>query len=268
MKLHVLILLWSGCAAVLPAQSFTTAESMHEARLQHTATLLNDGTVLVTGGVGSDGQPTNSAEIYNPQAANWHYTSTGQQGQQTKMGTPRTGHTATKLADGRVLLAGGYTYFQPNSGVGGTTASPTITAEIFDPATGTFTWTGSLATPHTGAQAVLLNDGRVMLVGENSSPTPSELYSPSLGTWSANLPALTTGYGSAVANLANGSVFLTGGLSCCAVLSTAAIYAPATNTLQTLANLLAVRASAGAVVLPNGQILVVGGYDDSGPCSQ
>ena len=245
-----------------PVRGFTPTASMQEARLQHTATLLKNGTVLVTGGSHTDafGNPitTNSAEIYSPRTGTWRYTGVGQQ---TTMTTSRFLHTATKLADGRVLLAGGYIRLQPNSGVGGYTPIPTNTAEIFDPATETFTLTGPLNSIHTGARAVLLNDGRVMVVGESYSPTGSEIYDPSLGTWSNNVPAVPAGYGAAVGILPNGDVFIADGDGCCGQLSVAALYTPATNTLRQLANLLAPRSAPGWAVLPNGQILIVGGYE-------
>src|ERR1039457_3657589 len=101
MQLQIAILL-ACCASTLPGQSFTTTGAMLEARFQHTATLLNNGTVLVTGGQEPNGQPANTAEIYDPQTGTWRYTGISQQ---TVMTTPRTVHTATKLADGRVLLA-------------------------------------------------------------------------------------------------------------------------------------------------------------------
>lgn len=261
----------AGCLLVagfsLAQTTFTLTGSMNEARSGHTATLLNNGTVLVAGGTRPDGQESATAEIYNPQTGTWRYTGVGQQ---TSMTSPRTGHSATKLADGRVLLAGGIYRIQPNSAVGGTTALPTTSAEIFDPVSETFTQTGLMNNVHVSAPTVLLRDGRVMVVGGLDTQTyspqaPSEIYDPNSGTWLANVPALPTGSTfPAVALLPSGDVFVADGENfCCTFLSSAALYAPATNSVRVLAGLLAPRASGTGTVLPSGKILIVGGVDSS-----
>jgi hypothetical protein len=91
---------------------------MNLPRYQHTATLLNNGSVLVTGGIISTNGINNynsTAELYNPQTGTWRYTGVGSQ---TGMNSARAGHTATLLSDGRVLIAGGAYFTQFNSGVG------------------------------------------------------------------------------------------------------------------------------------------------------
>jgi len=270
MRQEIAIILLSGCGLALSGQSFAPTGSMHEARLGHTATLLNNGTVLVAGGTTSTGQPTSTAEIFDPQTGTWHYTGIGRQ---ITMTIARTSHTATKLSDGRVLLASGYAYSQPNSGVGGTTPIPTSTAELFDPATETFTSTGSLSTPHTGAQALLLNDGRVMvvggryLVGVPSGAIPSEIYNPNSGAWSADVPSLPTGAILQVAALLDsGDVLVADGYDG-ELVSAAALYSPGTHTLRTMTDLLATRGGAATAVLPNGQVLILGGFDNSSTLS-
>ena len=84
------------------SRRFSSAGSMREGRQQHTATTLPDGRVLLAGGYWSDGRKwrvLSSTEIYDP--ATGIYTPIG------SMGTPRSGHTATLLNDGRVLIAAG-----------------------------------------------------------------------------------------------------------------------------------------------------------------
>jgi len=114
---------------------------------------------------------------------------------------PRSSHRAPKLADGRVLLAGGA------SAPGSTTSS-----EIFDTPTETFTSSGPPNDPHTFTQAVVLRDGRVLLLGVVRSA--SEIYDPASGPWAAVVPPMPTGYmGAATALLPNSGVFVARGES-------------------------------------------------------
>ena len=113
--------------------------SMSTARYFHTATLLSDGRVLVSGGQRRRQRYLASAEIYDPALGTWSLTGS--------MSTARCYHTATLLPDGRVLVSGG------NSEAGNHLAS----AEIYDPALGTWSLTGSMSTapllPHGHAAA-------------------------------------------------------------------------------------------------------------------
>jgi hypothetical protein len=110
--------------------------------------LLNDNTVLITGGLDTNTNTTPVAsEIYNP--ANGTFSTSGNMVQGV------FSHTATLLPNGEVLVAGGIV---PN-GVG------VFTAELYDPASHRFTETGSLVTPRYDHTATLLNDGTVLVVG-------------------------------------------------------------------------------------------------------
>ena len=141
--------------------TFAATNPLAVPRVGHTATLLDDGRVLVAGGrhqpirgtSQSNGQPVTeaTAEIYD--SATGAFSAAG------TMLRPRADHTATKLGDGRVLIAGGYT--QRNGGDPDAVAQ----AEIFDPATGTFRETGNMITPRGDHSATLLADGRVLIVG-------------------------------------------------------------------------------------------------------
>jgi Kelch motif/Galactose oxidase, central domain len=135
-----------------------------------TATLLEDGRVLVAGGEG-DITNTASAALYDPSTGQWSATGS--------MHVARRGHVATRLADGRVLVAGGW-----NLGTGQAFAS----AEIFDPSTGTWTETGSMTRWRYAAKATLLADGRVLVVGGlisgGGQTKGAEIYDPRTGTWS------------------------------------------------------------------------------------
>jgi uncharacterized delta-60 repeat protein len=130
--------------------SFSSTGAMNAHRMNHTATLLPNGKVLIAGG--TDGTTTlASAELYDPGTG--VFTRTGD------MGTARMGHTASILPDGKVLIAGGYSDHHLAS------------AEIYDPETGTFTTiSSSLAVPRLEHSATVLSDGKVLIAGgQNNS---------------------------------------------------------------------------------------------------
>jgi hypothetical protein len=131
-----------------PAAGTSTASAtLTTARVNHTATLLADGRVLVAGGTGASGA-LSSAEIFDPANA-----SAGFQAAGSAMTAARTGHTATLLNNGSVLVAGG---------------EATGTAEIFDPTNQTFTaTTGNLTVARSGHSATLFTDDSVLLAGGN-----------------------------------------------------------------------------------------------------
>jgi N-acetylneuraminic acid mutarotase len=146
---------------------WTVTGSMNHARKFHTATLLNDGKVLVAGGDGSSA----SAEIYDPATGQW--STTGAM-------TDHSEHTATLLADGRVLVVGG---MNPNSN----SISLLGSAEIYDPSSGLWTTTNSLAYPRSDHSATLLSNHKVLVTGGVADwdvRASSELYDPATGTWS------------------------------------------------------------------------------------
>ena len=146
---------------------WVTTGSMLTGRDKHTATLLPNGKVLVAGGGICIQDPCitsslASAEIYDPSTGTWTYTGS--------MNTARSGHTATLLPNGSVLVAGG-------TDTNGLLAS----AELYDPATGKWTYTGSM-NAGGGGMALLLPDGIVLVTGYADGT--AELYDPSTGTWS------------------------------------------------------------------------------------
>ena len=152
--------------------TFTATGAMTAARAWHTATLLNNGQVLIAGGAANFFSPTASAELYDPAAGT--FTPTG------NMTTPRSLHTASLLPDGRVLIAGGY------SGSGNNLLRYLNTAELYDPSTGTFTPTGNMIHGHECLEAQTLNSGKVLLSGGSggTSPVPdAELFDPTAGSF-------------------------------------------------------------------------------------
>lgn len=231
-------------AAAYPAKAaagFTPTGAMKEARWLHTATLLNNGTVLVTGG------SSNTAEIYDPAQGTWRYTI-------HPMNSSRSQHTAVKLADGRVLIAGG----TPSPGTG----------EVFDPTTEQFTPTNPMNGVHMPSPGILFNDGRVLVLTGSLGffgPGVSEIYDPSTNSW-ATTPAIPIGVsGMAGVKLSDGTALALGGYDGFTRTAYPYVgrYTPATNAVMAMANMVISRLYHTATLLPNGTVLIAAGTDPS-----
>ncbi len=215
-----LCLIATNFAMQLDAQmqgSFSPAGNLTTVRTGHTATLLTNGTVLIAGGYATlAGWPVwASAEIFDPVGTT--FTATG------SMASPRSGHTATLLPDGQVLIVGGYADL-----TSGTFTVPLASAELYDPSAGSFTATGSMATARYFHAATLLNNGKVLITG-GSGDASAELYDPSTGTFS---PAgnMTGARDEEVAVLLpNGKVLIEGGGGGCGAFPPPELYDPATG---------------------------------------
>ena len=219
---------------------------MNLARYNHTATLLSNGKVLVAGGWDGTNYVT-SAELYDPNTGKW--TRTG------SMTTNRSYHTATMLPTGKVLVVGGYGNESPYN---------LFSAELFpSPATGTWTNTGFTAFSRVSHTATLLRDGRVLVTGGTGSGNTAELYDPISGTWTN-----TGGMGRArwhhtATLLTNGNVLVAGGdynFLPAGVFPTAEVYSPLTGSWTSTTPMTTNRDSASATLLPDGRVLVAGGW--------
>lgn len=202
---------WNGSTALASAElydpvtgSWTPTGSMITARSVFTTTLLNNGRVLAAGGniygggfIALFATPVATAEEYDPATGNWSLTGS--------MITPRQAHTATLLADGRVLVAGG--------GYGFLLA--TSSAELYDPVAGSWTPTGSMNDVRSFATATLLPNGRVLATGGwdpvLAQTAGVELYDPLTGTWTPTDPMILGRTGASATLLPNGTVLVTGG---------------------------------------------------------
>ena len=150
---------------------WSSAGNMSQSRQGHSATLLDDGTVLVAGGDAGE-SPFQSSEIYDPSSGAWNATG--------DMSDARERPTATLLEDGRVLVAGG----------GGESGRLT-SAEIYDPQSGSWSTTGDMAAARLKHAAVRLQDGRVLVVGGFGFIGPldsTEIYDPATNSWSLGNP--------------------------------------------------------------------------------
>src|SRR5208282_2136710 len=238
--------------------TFTPTGSLHTARAYHTATLLNNGMVLIAGG--SNGGFLASVELYNP--ATGTFTLTG------SLNTTRYLHTATLLNDGTVLLAGGY------GPLSGTTYGYLTSVELYNPATGTFTLTGSLHTGRYWHTATLLNNGMVLVAGGYGSLgtnpvtygylSNAELYNPATGTFTLTGSLNAARFEHTATLLNNGTVLMVGGAGSNGYLANGELYDPATGTFTLTGSLNNARRLHTATLLNNGMVLMAGGGNPGG----
>ena len=221
--------------------------SMETARQRHTATVLMDGTVMVTGGQTATGgyflgQPKvyDSAEIYDPAAGTWSTSGS--------MAERRHSHTATRLDDGRVLAVG--------------MKGKKVGSEVFDPSAGSWSPVAEMAVARGEHAATLLQDGRVLVTGGRRATlqylVSAETYDPTTDNWSpAGDMAEQRAYHTATV-LADGRVLVVGSDVTIQLVSAAEVFDPVTDTWAPTGSLAEGRAYHTATLLEDGRVLVVG----------
>ena len=231
---------------------FSGTGAMSVPRWDHAAALLHDGRVLVVGG--SSGADDNgvsftqaNGEVYDPLSGTFRAIPSA-----IEVGGERT--TVTTLADGRALVVSGWIQGQ------GTVAR----AQLFDPATDTFSETGA---PHSGRivhTSTLLADGRVLITGGTSSAEglldSAELYDPASGTF-ALLPSTlsTPRERHAAARLADGRVLITGGYGPEEMLDVSELFDPVTSSfVPSKATMALARVDFNLLTLQNGKVFALG----------
>lgn len=228
--------------------TFLQVGSLSAGREGHTAVLLRDGRILVSGGESS--LPTVTAEIVDPRS-----------GQAVPTGAPRvqrTMHAAVRLADGRVLVTGGQTAGE------GAPLGISRSAEIWDPATGQFRLLGAtLTTPRAGHTATRMPDGRVLVVGGFSTGRGynfAEVFDPATETFAvvASVENRERGLHAEVQR-PDGSVLILGGESATTEPLSGVYHFRTDLTSERVADLLDARTLASAVGTRDGEVLLFGG---------
>jgi Kelch motif/Galactose oxidase, central domain len=266
-------------------QGFTPGPELIQPRQGHSATLLSDGRVLIVGGWSREGTgPLDSAEVYDPATSRFEPAGS--------LGVPRGGHVAVALRDGRVLIAGGEDttsaeLFDPERNeftpaapmpeprfaapaialadgrvlvVGGRDSADTVLASalLYDPSTDTWQSTGSMSTPRDKHALATLPDGRVLVMGGTVDDRllfdTTEIYDPATGQFTPG-PRMDMGRYKLTATVdADGRIIVVGGTE--AAIYDAGRFEPIAGTAGPI------RWVASVTSLPDGDVLIVGGYDD------
>jgi subtilase family serine protease len=226
--------------------TFTALPAMPAARAGHVSEVLSNGTILIAGGRAAANSALQSALLYDP-----FFTSTA------SMAVQRTEHTATRLASGLVLVTGGLM-----------SSAPTEIAQLYNPATGSWSTTGSMALPRYKHTATTLADGRVLIIGgfttfSASATATAEVFNPMTGTFSAAGSMATARQQHTATLLPNGRVLVTGGAIAGTPLSSAEVWDPATNAFVTINSMNRDRRSHTATLLVTGQVLIAGGWSNA-----
>lgn len=242
---------WTGAATTASAeafdprtQRFTALADMGAARMDATLTPLADGTALIVGGAEATNRPLAGAELF-------------EQGRFTAVGAlreARAHHAAARLADGRVLVMGGLV----------ARGRATASAEIYDPRTRRFSPTGAMQTPRCKHAALPLQDGRVMVIAgspdcnEQRRIAQTEIFDPATGAFTPGPALQNPRYKivSAAAVMADGAVVVAGDAS------DVEVWTPGAAAFVKARGLIGgALAFSTATPLPDGALLVVGGYD-------
>jgi hypothetical protein len=255
MFVPLLCLTLAGAPSLSGTGAVSEIAAMHVARASHSSTLLANGMVLIAGGfAGSGGEynPYRTAELFDPNSGTFQSVA--------EMSIGRSGHSATLLKNGRVLIVGGWTGRYDLRG----------SAEIFDPSTKQFVPTGNLVVERAGSTAALLADGRVLITGgedrRENKIASAEIYDPSTGKFAATGSMAEARAAHTATAMKDGRVLIVGGSSghypSQNVYRSAEIFDPATGKFVSTGQMTVARHKHAAILLPSGKVLIVGGSDN------
>ena len=254
----------SGAATLTVGTS--TGSTLNTGRYQQTSTLLNDGTLLIAGGINCPAIGScsylASAESYNPDTGRFTYTGS--------LATARSA-PAVVLPNGNVLIAGGYACDSSGN------CSSLNSAEIYHPDFGYdygyFTSAGNMTVARSGHTITLLNNGQVLIAGGHTcisatsctTVNAAEIYNPVAGSFTPTGNLNAARYGATATALNQGLVLIAGGYNGTNYPAAAELYDPTTGTFSVAASLNTPRANATATVLNTGQVLIAGGSTCASP---
>jgi len=292
------VLVIGGMTSTGPAQSterfdsetgsWTPGPTMNVARVGHTATLMQDGTILVAGGETGSGV-THTAELIDISAGSCILVQ--------DMFFGRSGHSAVKLQSGDVLVTGGTDWisgsfsqaeiyrrttheFEPAGSMNQARLFLTlsmledgrvlaaggdsqITSEIYNPQSNSWGDIAPMIDKRYCAAAAELEDGRIIMSGgltDGSVLSSSEIYDPSVNSWSAG-PMMSSPRARFGLTVVDGEVFAVGSWSTLGAESSCDSYNPETNKWTQEDQMAKARGMHGQVLLTNGSIMVMGGWD-------
>ena len=220
--------------------TWSSVGSMATARSYHTATLLQNGKVLVVGG-GDFRSPLASAELYDPMTKTWSNAGS--------MATARIKYTVTPLQNGKILFVGGGIVLDKSGG----RIIPVNNTDIYDPVANTWSSGGDMLTAHYSHTATLLSNGKVLVAGQEGA----ELYDPVTNTWSRTGSMVNGGSGHTAILLPNGKVLVTGG-----GFGDSELYNPDVNTWSSAGSMITTHGKPNVILLQNGNVLVAGGISN------
>ena len=224
--------------------AFSVVGPLVSARSELAATLLADGSVLITGGTDES-----TVEIFSP--------NTGGFAGSASMSTDRHGLAAARLSDGRVLVTGGWG--GPRGGV-----KRFDSAELYDPATKSFSITGSMKTARSAHTATTLKDGRVLIVGglgeyPNDGLASAELYDPKTGLFAETGSMTVARQNHTAVRLPDGRVLIVGGEAGVIATTLIEVYDPEAGSFSTAGTMPAALSGVSATLLADGRVLIAGG---------
>ncbi|WP_413568370.1 Kelch repeat-containing protein [Bdellovibrio sp. HCB117] len=232
---------------------WSQAENLPQARLGHTATLLQDGKVLLIGGTTANDSSAclNTTALYDPTSGTWSTAAS--------LTTGRCYHTATLLKDGRVIVMGGRT---TNTNVL-TTSNYSNSVEIYNPATNVWTSATAMSAARAYHSAVLLKNGKILIVGGRNTATllTTALYNPSSNSWAAGQSLTKSRKDHTATLLPDGKVVIIGGVDGATELTDTTIFDPTmgVNGAFSAGASLSVARKSHTATLVGDKIFVVGG---------